>query len=64
MAHVIIVDMRGHGGEIVAIDDANGELTVFETAEEARDSMTDHVLRYFTWWILDVETGDVRGFAD
>jgi hypothetical protein len=61
--YVIIVDMRGRGGQITAIaesEDTEGcqWLTQCSSPEQARVTLVKHVLGAFPCWVLNVDTGE------
>ena len=45
--YVILVDLRGNNGHVVAITDDNGNVAQFPTRAAALEAMRDHILGAF-----------------
>ena len=61
--YVILVDTRDNNGQIVGIQDDNGNLEQFYSMDEVKSLLHGHILcKNFPCLVVDLEDGNVEKF--
>lgn len=59
MPWIILVDLRENNGHFVNIEDEHGNIAQFETEQDAREVMRDHILNAFPCYAISVDDDEI-----